>query len=119
MANGERFSKRRLVKRSGMPDRSCVRLPLVDASGALFLRTRDAVVADVDREHGGLVVQQRLDPDAAVVEVVAGDGIFATEEGPLDAAGPSVIDADLALAHDIPTGMPRHGVSPRCSGGTP
>ena len=65
------------------------------------------IVAQIDGEDRGLILDQLLQDVAAVAEVNLGVGIDSAEHGPLHAARPDVMRFDLADQREILYGLHR------------
>jgi hypothetical protein len=56
------------------------------AGNEVLVIGKNRIVPNIHGEHGGLVLEQRLDPGPTMLEVLSGDGVLATQEGALHAA---------------------------------
>ena len=71
----------------------------------------DGVGTDVDGEGLGQLAQALCDPGLAVFVVLAGEGIFATEEGAADTAGYRMVIGRGFRADELVSGT-GHGTPP-------
>jgi hypothetical protein len=71
---------------------------------------------DIDAELAGQELHAVLNPLPAMLEVFAGDGIFAAQERAPDAAIDAMVDSNFGGIEKKPTANSRHGKSPAESG---